>query len=216
MPSTGEPADALTVLVVDDHAVLGELLAGAIDAEPDLVCVGVAGDVGPALELMARERPAVVVLDAALPAGDGVDLVPRLRESRADVRVVMLTAHPRPDRARRALASGAVGYLGKDAGLGVVLAAVREAAPGAPHLDPGLAAREYSATVEWGLSPREHEVLTLLADGEHATDIARRLGLSVHTTRGYVKSVLHKTGTRSQLEAVARAVREGVVRVGPR
>lgn len=202
------------VIVVEDHLVLAELIAQAFDDETDLECVGVATDLEPALTLVAHALPDTAIVDAQLPSGDGVALVERLREVAPGVRVIILTAQPRPARERAALAAGAVGYLGKDGRLADLVAAVRHATPETPARDPGLLARAAAAASRPGLSPRELEVLGLLAEGRHVTDISAALGLSDHTTRGYVKSILAKLRVRSQLEAVAVAAREGLVRVG--
>lgn len=202
------------VLVVDDHRVLADLIAGTIDGESDMVCAGVAEDTTSAMAQAAAVRPDTVLLDAMLPSGDGVDLLPQLREIRHDVRAIVLTGHPRPDRAREAFARGAVGYLGKDARLEEVLEAIRHASVEGPACDARLEARATSVSARWRLSPREHEVLVLLAEGKHVGDIAAQLGLSMHTARDYVKTLLRKTGARSQLEAVTLAAHEGVVRVG--
>jgi DNA-binding NarL/FixJ family response regulator len=201
------------VLVVDDHVVVSELIAKAVTAEPDLECVGVADDVGSALAKAAALRPDTVLLDAQLPSGDGVELVTTLREILPELRVLLLTARPRADRERAAFEAGAVGYLGKDGRLSDLLAALRNASPAEPARDPQLARRggEMSAR---GLSRRETEVLELLAEGHHVQDIARALGLSPFTARDHVKALLAKLGARSQLEAVAIAARDGLVRVG--
>lgn len=204
------------VLVVDDHTVLADLMANAIDSEHDVECVGVAGDLSTAAELAAALDPDTVLLDACLPSGDGIDLIPQLRDIRPDVRVILLTAQPRPDRARAAFAHGAVGYLGKDARLADVLLAVRHASADRPARDPRLSVRCASPASRWMLSPREQEVLEHLASGKHVQDIALQLGLSIHTTRDYVKALLKKMGARSQLEAVTLAAREGLVQVGRR
>ncbi len=201
------------VLVVDDHVVISELLAKAVADEPGLECVGVADDMAAALEQVVALRPDTVLLDAQLPSGDGVDLVTTLRELTPGLRVVLLTARPRPDRERAAFAAGAVGYLGKDGRLSDVMAALRRASPSRPARDPRLVSRGGEMEAR-GLSRREAEVLELLAEGRHVQEIARTLGLSQFTARDHVKALLAKLGARSQLEAVAIAARDGLVRIG--
>lgn len=202
------------ILIVEDHGVLAELIANTLDDEIGLECAGIAGDLDSTLALVSETRPDTIILDAQLPSGDGVELVPRLRTMIPEIRVVVLTARPRPDRERAAFEAGAVGYLGKDGRLADLIAAVREASVENPARDPRLRQRSDAAASERGLSRREREVLALLAEGRYVQDIAEQLGLSVSTTRGYVKAILAKFGARSQLEAVAAAARDGLVRVG--
>ncbi|WP_265520733.1 response regulator [Oerskovia flava] len=204
------------VLVVDDHRILTDLIAAALDAEDDLECVGVADDRERALALAATLHPDTVVLDVQLPGDDGLEVLRALREADPDVRVVMLTAHPRPDLERAALEHGACGFLAKDGRLTALLEAVRSASPARPARDPGLVRRSATAHETWHLTPRELEVLTLLGEGADVRTIAVRLGLSVHTVRDHVKAVLAKLGVRSQLEAVTAAHGAGIIRVGGR
>lgn len=201
------------VLVVDDHVVLAELIARSAGEVLGAEWVAVAADVDEALSLAESARPDTVVMDAQLPSGDGVAVLPRLRAVVPDARVIVLTARPRPDRERVAFEAGAVGYLGKDAPLATLMDALRSATTGAPARDPRLRERADAATTK-ALSPREREVLGLLAEGRYVQEIAAELGLSLHTTRDYVKTILAKLGAGSQLEAVAVAAREGLVRVG--
>ncbi|HMR47661.1 MAG TPA: response regulator transcription factor [Arachnia sp.] len=201
------------VLVVDDHLVLAELIAQTIDASPDGECVAIAADIDAALSLAGSTRPDTIIMDAQLPSGDGVAALPGLRDSLPEARVIVLTGRPRPDRERAAFEAGAVGYLGKDAPLETLMDAVRNATRSAPARDPRLRERAAAAAAK-ALSPREREVLALLAEGRYVQEIAGELGLSVHTTRDYVKTILAKLGAGSQLEAVAMAAREGLVRVG--
>lgn len=210
------PATATShrVLVVDDHRVLADLVAGALDAESDLSCVGVADDAPRALAMAAATRPDVILLDVQLPSADGVALVAELRELLPQARVILLTGHPRHDLERRALESGAAGFLGKDGRLADLLHAVRTASPQRPARDPRLAARTAHGDGGWSLTPRELEVLGMLGDGLDVRAISTDLGLSTYTVRDHVKALLAKLGARSQLEAVATAGREGLIRVG--
>lgn len=210
----GEIRNKRRVLVVEDHLVLAELIVQAVEDEDDIEYVAIADDVDRALQLAAAIRPDTVVMDARLPSGDGVAALPRLREIVPEVRVIVLTAQPRPDRERAAFDAGAVGYLGKDGRLSDLLGAIRDASAEKPARDPRMLARAKAAEKHRALSPREREVLALLAEGRHVQDIAAELGLSAYTARDYVKTILAKLGARSQLEAVAVAAREGLVQVG--
>lgn len=204
------------VLVVDDHRVLADLVAEALDATPDLECVGVVDDAPRALVVARATRPDTVLLDVHLPSGDGLTLLEELRELLPGVRVLLLTGHPRHDLERRALCGGAVGVLGKDGRLSDLLEALRHASVDRPARDPRLSARVHLAHEGWALTPRELEVLAMLGDGLGVRVIADALELSHYTVRDYVKAILAKLGVRSQLEAVAAASRSGLISVSGR
>ncbi|MCO1657054.1 response regulator transcription factor [Pseudonocardia humida] len=209
--ATGPPGPPLPVLLVDDHRVFTDALRISLDLQPGLRCAAVAHSARDGLARAGAVDVAAAVVDLVLPDADGLDVVAALRARRPAVRVIVLTAHPRPELAQRALAAGAVGFLGKDAPLERILAALRAADAEHPVVDVPPAAE---AAVR--LTHREHEVLRGLGAGLDATRIAGELGLSVHTTRGHIKAVLAKLGAQNQLGAVVTAQRLGLVTVGPR
>lgn len=213
-PSPGpQSAAPIRVLIVDDHQVFGSSLAFVLDSEPDLRVVGVAGTGRAALQVAAAEAADVVLLDQRLPDGDGVDLIERLLALRADMQVVMLTAATSDQVLLSAIEHGAAGFIDKSRSLADVVSAVRSAAAGeslvSPQLLPRL--RRERTSGDAGLTAREQEVLRLLADGLSNADIAARLTLSVHTVRNHVASLSAKLGAHSKLEALAVAVRRGLV-----
>lgn len=182
----------LGVLLVDDHRVFTELLGYALDARPGLRCVGQARTVAAARELARRTPFDVAVVDVHLPDGDGIALAAELRDAHPGARCLALTGLPSPALLRTARECG-VTVLTKDGSVATILDAL-----GPPPADP---------VPRPSLTAREREVLELLAEGMDATAMARALRISVHTARGHVKVLLQKTGTRSQLEAVAVARR---------
>ncbi|GAA3236981.1 response regulator transcription factor [Pseudonocardia petroleophila] len=196
----------LAVFLVDDHRVFTELLAMGLDAQPDLRCAGTAHSVAEAVEQARTLAFDVAVVDLQMPDGGGLTAIPRLRELRPAARIVVLTAHPRPELVRLARRAGAAAVLAKDAPLAEILDAVRAPAdgPAAPP-EPTPAAR---------LTPRELQVLVELGRGRDATRIAAALGISVHTTRDHIRAVLAKLGVHTQLDAVVTADRLGIVLVG--
>ncbi|WP_225925373.1 response regulator transcription factor [Pseudonocardia abyssalis] len=193
------------VFVVDDHRVFAELLAMGIDAQPDLRCVGTAHSVTDAVDQARCLEFDVAVVDLQMPDGGGLTAIPRLLELRPGVRIVVLTAHPRPELVRLALQGGAEAVLAKDAPLAEILAAVRSRSGGHGAPVPPAAAR---------LTPRELQVLAGLGRGLDATRIAAELGISVHTTRDHIRAVMAKLGVHTQLDAVVTADRLGIVLVG--
>jgi len=207
------------VLVVDDHRTFAELLARALDAECDLECVGHAQDSGEALTAVERLRPDVVLMDVHLPDRDGICTAAELVRDHPDLKVLILTAHASLADIERAATAGACGFLAKDGSLFEVLDGLRTARRGSLILPDGLLARlsavgESDRTVrQWHLTPRELEVLRLLGEGRDPRCIAKELGVSLHTCRGYVKGILAKLDAHSQLEAVVIATRAGVIRL---
>ena len=206
------------VLVVDDHLTFAELLARALDAEDDMVCVGHARDADEAVLLVGQLRPDLVLMDLELPGRDGISVTAQLTAEYPDLKVLILTAHAGAGELTRAGAAGACGFLAKDGSLDEVLDALRTAHCGSlmlpAQLAAGFAQQPASGAVDVGLTPRELEVLRLLGQGRDPRGIARELGVSLYTCRGYVKSVLAKLDVHSQLEAVVVASRSGLIRVG--
>jgi DNA-binding NarL/FixJ family response regulator len=211
----------IRVVIVEDHFALADSLALAIDLQRDMECVGLAGSISQALELVAGSAPDVVLMDVRLPDGDGIEATARIKAVRAATAVLVLTAHPDPRLMARAADAGASGFLRKEARATEILRAIRHVRSGELTLDPSalhalvdVMSREIQAPAEGhgaNLTGREREVLDLMAAGLGPKAIATRLGISVSTCRGYVKAILQKLGAHSQLEAVAVAAREGLL-----
>lgn len=200
----------IPVLLLDDHRTFTDLLEISLGLQPDLDCVAVAHSAHEGLTKAAAVDFAVAMLDLQLPDVGGLDLIPRLLALRPQARIVVLTAHPRPDLAERAIAAGAVAFLGKDAALSRLLDAVRHADAGRPIVR----AAPRAGRVE--LTNREYDVLRELGQGRDATRIASALGISVHTARDHIKAVLAKLGVHTQLDAVVSAERLGLITLGAR
>lgn len=197
--------DPLRVLVIDDHRVFTDLLAFALDATADTVCVGTAASVAEGLRKAEAMSPDAIVLDVGIGDDDGVEAIPDLRARCPRARIVVLTAHPTAAGADAARAVGASGYLAKDTRLDDLVTALHSATVSRPAIAPGLARTPLDA-----LTPRERDVLALLCGGRRPTDIARELSLSPHTVRDHVKTLRRSLGARSQLEVVAKARDLGV------
>lgn len=214
MSPKAEPSTT-SVMVVEDQKTLAELLAAVIDEPLDMTCVGAVGRAHDGLRLAVRERPDVAVVDVCLPDMSGIELCGQLRTLVPSLRVVMLTAASGSELAVRAAAAGASAYLVKNTPLATVLGEIRRT-DDSFTLDPTILREttECRAGPPGRLSPRERQILDLMGEGLDARAIARRLHLSVHTTRGYIKSLYRKLDVHTQLEAVAVGIRNGAFQRG--
>jgi DNA-binding NarL/FixJ family response regulator len=210
--------DAITVVVCDDHKVLAEGLAAILGAEEDIEVAGLAGTVAEVLELADKYRPDVILLDYELPDGDGVAGTVALKLAHPEIKVVMLTSYTDEAVLVAALEAGCSGYLIKHGGSQAVVDGVRLAAAGEALISPAMLAQllprltDTGRRVGFDLSAREVEVLELFADGGSTKAIAGRLHLSANTVRNYSQAILTKLEVHSRLEAVAVAVRAGIIR----
>jgi DNA-binding NarL/FixJ family response regulator len=211
------PAMPTTVVLCDDHVVMTQGLVAILASEPDLLVTGVAASVAEVVELVDRQPPDVVLIDYELPDGDGVAATRAIKEAHPEVQVVMLTSYGDDRVLVAAIEAGCSGYVTKHSPGQVVAAAIRQAAAGEAvisasmlhHLLPQL--RTTDRGLGTTLTPREHQILEMLADGASGRAIAERLYLSFNTVRNHAQSILDKLGVHSRLEAVAVAVQEGII-----
>ncbi len=208
------------VLLVDDHPMVRRGLRGFLDQFDDLEVVGEAGDGVAALDLAARLRPDVVVMDLRLPRLDGIEATRELRVRQPDVEVVALTGSLDEDRVMAAIEAGAAGFVLKDAEADDIVAAIRAACAGELYLDPavaGIVARHLrgigapeSLLDEHNLTPRERDVLGLVAQGLPNRAIGESLGITERTARTHVSNILAKLGLTSRTQAALFAVEQGL------
>ena len=194
------------VLLVDDHQLVRAGLSTLVASADDLEVVGEAADGSAAVEAAVLHRPDVVLMDLSMPVLDGVEATRQIADTMPDTKVVVLTSFSDRDRVTAALEAGAVGYLLKDCEPGELLAAVRAAALGHAPLDPRVAhallpSRDRTAPAEPDLSPREREVLELVAEGLANKQIARRLGIAERTVKAHVGSVFRRIGVADRTSA---------------
>jgi DNA-binding NarL/FixJ family response regulator len=229
MGPDAQPAanESIAVLVVDDHELVRRGLLAFLDTEPDIEVVGEAGGGAEALDLLASmasdgRRPDVIVMDLQMAPMDGIQSIRQIRARYNDIEVVALTSFAEEERIHAALEAGASGYLLKDSDADEVATAVRAAHRGELKLDPVIAQRLMSSlrrgtgddpTAE--LTPRELEVLRLVATGKANKQIAAELAISERTARTHVSRILHKLHLSSRTQAALWAVREGLVEVEP-
>src|SRR5512132_944247 len=212
----------IKVVLADDHEVFVEGLCMVLAAEDDLEIVATAVDGVSALGALDEHRPDVLVLDGHMPATDIQQVIAAARQRAPRTRLLMLSADTRPDKVNALLRAGAHGFVPKDASSRQLATAIRRLVDGHVDLYAGRAHsavrpqprdREIDLLVS-SLSPREQQILALLAAGWNNRRIADSCFLSVNTVRTHVQNVLVKLGVHSKLEAAAFAVRHGVVQPG--
>jgi DNA-binding NarL/FixJ family response regulator len=196
--------DPIGVVVVDDHQMVRAGIATLLGATDDILVVGQAGDGSEAVVVVAANLPSVVLMDLSMPVVDGVEATRRILAEQPEVKVVVLTSFSDRERVSEALAAGAVGYLLKDCDPADLLAAVRSAAAGHVPLDPRIARvllPSGQPRPEDGMSPREVEVLRLVAQGLANKQIGRRLGITERTVKAHLGRVFRALGVADRTSA---------------
>ena len=198
----------IRILLADDQALVRSALAALLELEDDFDVVAQVGR-GDEVVAAARDlRPDVALLDIEMPGLDGLAAAAALTQEVPACRVIIVTTFGRPGYLRRAMESGALGFVVKDAPAEQLADAIRRVSRGLRVVDPGLAA----ATLAGGVSPltgRERDVLVAARDGATVADIAGRLFLSEGTVRNYLSAAIAKTGVRNRVEAVRVADERG-------
>jgi DNA-binding NarL/FixJ family response regulator len=204
-------ADPIRVLLADDHAVVREGVRSFLQLQEGIEVVGEAGD-GVTAQRMAEElNPDVVLMDLLMPEGDGVAAIAGLHRTLPSTRVLVLSSYIDDAQVFNAIQAGAAGYLLKDVAPEALAKAIRDVHAGQAVLHPEAASRLMHRTVEpqvgADLTPRERDVLRLLAEGFPNKEIGRRLFVSEKTVKTHVSSILQKLGVRDRTQAALAAVR---------
>jgi two-component system nitrate/nitrite response regulator NarL len=207
-----------TVLIADDHPLYREALEQAITRRADLELVAAVPDGGAALEQIRELDPDVAVLDMRMPGLRGLDVVEALSRDGPRTRVLMLSAALESSVVYAAVAAGAAGYWSKDASRDAICDAIAAVARGEKVLDPSLQSGVFSEihtrevdTDRPVLTPREHEILALIATGMSAPAIGEQIFLSVATVKTHLAHVYEKLGVNDRAAAVAEAMRRGLL-----
>jgi DNA-binding NarL/FixJ family response regulator len=214
-PATAGAA-LITIVIVEDHTMVAEALAAALDREHDLTVVGTATTVADAGPLVARTRPDVAIVDLRLPDGDGIDVVERITRGPTQTQTLVVTSATDECSLRRALRADVRGYLLKHQPIEHLIAGVRAVAAGGTAYAPSLVHRVVRSTLP-GHTPldepsrREVEVLQQLALGRSTAEVAAVLQISSNTVRNHVQNLFIKLGAHSRLEAVAEGIRMGLI-----
>ncbi len=201
----------IRVMVADDHPLLREGVASAIDSQPDMILVGEAENGVAAIDGYRRWRPDVTLMDLQMPDIGGVAAITTIRSEFPEARIVILTTYLGDVQATRALKAGAMAYLLKSSLRRELLTTIRDVHRGLRHLQPEVATAIALGAMEDALSQREVHVLQLAALGNSNKRIAHSLGLSEETVKTHMKSVLAKLRVTDRTHAVAVAARRGIL-----
>ena len=201
------------VLIVDDHLMVREGLKSLLSTALDLDVVGEAANGAEAVELVPLAKPDVVLMDLLMPVMNGAEATALMKEAYPLVEVIALTSYADGELVERTLQAGAIGFLLKDARSEALVRAIRDARDGRGTIDAGAmqsVMHQRQDEVGRDLTPREREVLALLAAGMSNNDIARRLVLSVGTVRLHVSNILAKLGAPNRTTAAVIAMKHGL------
>jgi DNA-binding NarL/FixJ family response regulator len=210
----------IRIAIVEDHALTRAGIKTALEGESDFEVVAEAADGNSGFNEIVRTTPGVAVLDIGLPGIDGIELTRRLRAQLRGIRIVILTMHDLDQEILAALAAGADAYVVKGSDPSNLLTAVRVVADGGAYFDPQIA---HSVLRHFGspspappptdnpLTPRELEVLRLVADGVGNTEIGQRLYLGLGTVKGHIRDILEKLSATDRTQAAVTALRRGLI-----
>ncbi len=214
--------EQIRVMIADDHAVVRQGIRSLVNAEPDLTVVGEAEDGASAVRRARELRPDVVVMDLAMPGLDGMEATRAIKAALPQTQVVALTVHESDEYFFRVLQAGASGYVLKRAAASELLSAVRAVARGDVFLFPAVAKKllaDYLVRAQAkdghdiyaGLTAREHEILTLIAEGLTNREIAEQLTLSLSTVQTHYTHILEKLNLHNRAELIKYALRRGLI-----
>lgn len=205
----------IRIVVVDDHPVVRHDLVSMLGYEKDLQVVGEAADGQQAVQMILEQKPNVVLLDLRLPLLSGIDVMKQIRPREPQIKFLVLTTYDTDEFIVPALSAGAQGYLLKDASPDQLVRAIHLLQDGGAPLQPGIAAKFLESMNESKnaeeLSPRELEVLQLLVAGASNKSIASQIQLSENTVKSHISHIFSKLNVQSRAEAVAVALKRGLV-----
>jgi two-component system, NarL family, invasion response regulator UvrY len=217
MHTTDAPKKPVTVLLVDDHAVVREGYSRLLERHGDIVVIGEAGDAATAHSLFCHLDPQIVVMDISMPGTSGIEAMRRMLVYKPDARVLVFSMHEDMIFVRRALQAGAFGYVTKASAPNVLVQAIHTMAGGKRYLSPEIAQkmalRDFATDKDavGSLSAREFEVLRLLTQGQSIREIAGSLGLNAKTVANHQSAIKQKLGAESAIQLLTKAGQLGLI-----
>ncbi len=213
--------EVIRILIADDHPIVREGLATVLNQEEDLKVVGLAENGLEAVAQARKLRPDIILMDLQMPEMDGVEAIHGIKEEAEDIGIIILTTYDADDYIFRGIEAGARGYLLKDSPPEDVIKAIRSVHKGESLIQPRVASRlldrfsELARAPDTGdvLSPREVEVLQLMAKSTVNKEIATELLIGESTVKTHIVHIFNKLGVRGRTEAVAEAARRGIIRL---
>jgi DNA-binding NarL/FixJ family response regulator len=200
-------------MCVDDHPLMHKGISALIESQPDMTIVGAVSKAGDALPTFRETMPDITLMDLRLPDGNGIDTMISILEEFPDARIIILTMFAGDVEIQRALRSGARGYILKNMPPEDLLQVIRSVQAGTKRLHPVIAANLADHLGEENLTPREAEVLQLISEGNSNKAVGTQLFISEETVKGHVKNILAKLGANDRTQAVAIALRRGIIRL---
>jgi two-component system, NarL family, response regulator len=210
-----QPPERLTVLVADDHPVVREGLTAVINRQQDMHVIAQAANGREAVDRFLAECPDVALIDLRMPGMDGIEAVIKICEKANSPHLVILTTYAMEEDIYRALHAGAQGYLLKSASTGELVECIRAVANGNSWVPPTVGAKLANRVANRELTPREGEVLRLMAGGKSNKEIGVSLNISEGTVKVHMTHILEKLKAGGRTEAISLAVRKGLVTLDP-
>jgi DNA-binding NarL/FixJ family response regulator len=201
----------IRILTVDDHALLREGIAALVNAEPDMKLVAEASNGKEAIEKFRSHRPDVTLMDLQMPGLNGIEAINRIQSEFPNARIIVLTTYTGDVQVLRALKAGARGYILKGHVHRELLEAIRAVHAGQKRIPPEIAADLADHAVDDELTPREIDVLRLIAAGNANKQIADQLSIGEATVKGYITSILSKLGASDRTHAVTIGLKRGII-----
>lgn len=209
----------IKILIVDDHPMMREALMTALEVEADMQVVGEANNGIEALELAAKLKPDVILMDLLMPEMDGLEAIGKLRETHSQIKIMVVTSLEDEEKILAAVQAGVLGYFPKSAPRHYLLEGIRKVADGVPYLPAGIAVKLFKgiremrqplsgrSAVDEPLTTRQEELLALIGEGRSDHEISEILHLSESTVRAHVHQIRQRLGLESRAQVVAYANR---------
>ncbi len=213
----------IRILLVDDHTILRDGLRALLESEPDLKVVGEAEDGRQAVTLACQQEPDVVLMDISMPLLNGLEATRQIKRQCPNVKVLILSMYDNEEYIRQALEAGAMGYILKDAAARELTSAIRDVYRGEAVLSPAVTRLVIEDYLRWGgirpveeadgLSPREREVLQLIAEGHTNKQIAEILNISIKTVQAHRTSLMQKLDLHDRGELIKYAIQKKIIEI---